>query len=83
MISKLAAYLRGDSEPMVTADGPEDIAHLALLMLTGPGWRIPSPRLIIELLDLPLFDSATLRGVPHNACHDAIALRTCVLGQGR
>ena len=54
MIAKLVAYLRGDSEPVVTADWPEDIAHLALLMLTGPGWCMPSPRLIIELLDLPL-----------------------------
>jgi hypothetical protein len=53
------------------------------LMLTGPGWRMPSPRLIIELLDLPLFDSAALSGVPHNACYDAIALRTYVLGQER
>ena len=83
LISKLATYLRGDPEPMMTADWPEDIAHLALLMLTGPGWRMPSPRLIIELLDLPLFDSAELSGVPHNACHDAIALRTYVLGQER
>jgi hypothetical protein len=42
---------------------------------------MPSPRLIFELLDLPLFDSAALSSVPHNACHDAIALRTYVLGQ--
>ena len=83
LISKLATYLRDDSKPMMTADWPEDVAHLALLMLTGPGWRMPSPRLIIELLDLPLFDSATLSGVPHNACYDAIALRTYVLGQER
>jgi hypothetical protein len=54
MIAKLTAYLQLDSEPVVTADWPEDIAHLALLMLTGPGWRMPLPRLIIELLDLPL-----------------------------
>jgi hypothetical protein len=81
MITKLAAYLRGDSEPVVVADWPEDIAHLALLMVTGPGWRMPSPRLRFELLDLPLFDSAMLSGVPHNACHDAIALRAYVLAE--
>ncbi len=83
MITKLAAYLRDDSEPVVTADWPEEIAHLTLLMLTGPGWRMPSPRLIIELLDLPLFDSAALSGMPHNAFHDAIALRSYVLAQER
>jgi hypothetical protein len=83
MISKLAAYLRDDPEPVVIADWPEDIAHLALLMVTGPGWRMPSPRLIIELLDLPLFDSQTLSHVPHNACHDAMALRAYVLAEER
>ena len=83
MIAKLASYLRADPEPLVTADWPEDIAHMALLMITGPGWRLPSPRLIFELLDLPLFDSTVLSSVPHNACHDAVALRSYVLGQER
>ena len=81
MIARLAAYLRDDSEPVMIADWPEDIAHLALLMVTGPGWRMPSPRLKFELLDLPLFDSETLSEVPHNARYDAIALRTYVLHQ--
>jgi hypothetical protein len=83
MIAKLAAYLLGDSEPVVIADWPEDIAHMALLMVTGPGWRMPSPRLRFELLDLPLFDSETLSDVPHNACHDAIAFRAYVLAEER
>jgi hypothetical protein len=39
---------------------------LALLMVTGPGRRMPSPRLWFELLDLPLFDSEALSKVPHN-----------------
>jgi hypothetical protein len=81
MIAKLAAYLRGDPEPVVIADWPEDIAHLALLMVTGPGSRMPSPRFRFELLDLPLFDSAMLSKVPHNACRDAIALRDYVLAE--
>jgi hypothetical protein len=81
MVAKLAAYLRGDSEPVMISNWPEDIAHLALLMVTGPGCRMPSPRLRFELLDLPLFDSETLSEVPHNARYDAIALRTYVLHQ--
>jgi hypothetical protein len=78
MAAKLACYLRDDPEPMVVADWPEDIAQLAMLMITGPGWRLPSPRLIFELLDLPLFDSESASAVPHNACHDAMALRVYV-----
>jgi hypothetical protein len=81
MIAKLATYLRGDPEPIMIADWPEDIAHLALLMVTGPGWRMPSPRISFELLDLPLFDSEALSEVPHNARYDAIALRAYVLAQ--
>jgi hypothetical protein len=81
MTAKLAAYLRDDEAPVVTGDWPEDIAHLALLMVTAPGARIPSERLVFELLDLPLFDSETLSKVPHNACHDAAALRDYVLAE--
>jgi hypothetical protein len=83
MIAKLAAYLLSDAEPVVIADWPEDIAHLALLMVTGPGWRMPAPLLRFELLDLPLFDSVSLSEVPHNACSDAKALRAYVLAQER
>jgi hypothetical protein len=81
MIAKLAAYLGTDAEPIMIADWPEDIAHLALLMVTGPGWRMPSERIRFELLDLPLFDSESLSDVPHNARCDAIALRRYVLAQ--
>ena len=81
MIAKLAVFLGSDPEPIMIADWPEDIAHLALLMVTGPGWRMPSPRIRFELLDLPLFDSARLSDVPHNARYDAIALRGYVLAQ--
>jgi len=83
MVAKLAAYLRGDEAPVVIADWPEDIAHLALLMVTGPGWRMPSERLRFDLLDLPLFDSETLSEVPHNALHDARALRAYLLAEER
>ena len=78
MSAKLSSYLRGDPEPVIVSDWPEDIAQLAMLMITGPGWRLPSPRLIFELLDLPLFNSETASEVPHNACHDAVALRAYV-----
>jgi hypothetical protein len=79
MMAKLATYLIEASDPVVIADWPEDIAQLALLMISGPGHRMPLPRLSFELLDLPLFDSATLSEVPHNACYDAMALRAYIL----
>ncbi len=80
--NSLAEYLRGDAEPVVISDWPEDIAHLALLMVTSPGRRLPLPKLRFELLDLPLFNSEALSEVPHNARYDAIALRDYVLEHG-
>jgi hypothetical protein len=81
MIAKLEAYLRSDPEPVVTGDWPEDIAHLALLMVTGPGYRTPSPRFVFELLDLPMFDSESSSETPHNALSDARAFRAYVLAE--
>ena len=79
MTEKLAAYLRCDPHPLVIADWPEDIAHLALLMVTAAGHRLATPTIVFELRDLPLFDAETKSAVPHNACHDAAALRDYVL----
>ena len=79
MVAKLADYLLQDSEPVIIASWPEDLADLVLLMVTGPGRRLAMPRLRFELLDLPLFDSEALSEVPHNARYDAIALRDYVL----
>lgn len=79
MVARPAAYLLRDSEPVVIASWPEDLAHLVLLMVTGPGQRLAMPRLRFELLDLPLFNSEALSEVPHNARCDAIAFRDYVL----
>ena len=79
MTKKLADYLRSDSDPLIVADWPEDIAHLALLMVTAAGYRLATPTIVFELLDLPLFNSESKSAVPHNACHDAAALRDYVL----
>jgi hypothetical protein len=83
LVRKLGAYLEEDSHPVIIGDWPEDIAQLMLMMMTGPGWRMPSDRISIELLDLPLFDSEAMSKVPHNAMYDAMALRDYVLAQER
>jgi hypothetical protein len=78
MSVKLSSFLSNDLDPVIVSDWPEDIAQLAMLMITGPGWRLPSPRLTFVLLDLPLFSSETESDAPHNPCHDAVALRDYV-----
>ncbi len=54
----------------VIADWPEDIAHFCETLITGPGLRINTPPLTMEVRRDLDAQSAT----PHNALSDAIAI---------
>ena len=75
----LASYLRADSDPLIVADWPEDIALFCRLLLTGPRDIVDIDRLGFEFLRTPGFSTARNSQVPHNALHDARALRQFVL----
>ena len=74
-VNHLAAYLASDREPMIVADWPEDIAQFCMLLLTGPGDMVAIGGLRFELVSTPGFSTANNSRVPHNALHDARALR--------
>ena len=76
----LSHYLAVDPEPEIVADWPEDIAQFCGLLMTGPGEMIPVPPLTLRLLTLGGFSTAANSAVPHNALHDARALREHVRG---
>lgn len=78
-----ADFLAADGDPVIVADWPEDIAHAARLLIIGPGKMLGVPRLWFELVDFFDFNSASASAVPHNAYHDALALRTHVLALER
>jgi hypothetical protein len=71
----LSAYLLGDPEPEIIADWPEDLTLFCSLLMTGPGQMVPVPPLTFRLLTLQGFSPAANSAVPHNALHDARALR--------
>jgi hypothetical protein len=75
----LAHYLAGDPEPLIVADWPEDIAQFNMLLLNGPGAMVEVPSLTFRFLPLSGFSTAANSRVPHNALHDARALRDHVL----
>jgi hypothetical protein len=75
----LAHYLAGDPEPQIVADWPEDIALFSALLLTGAGTMVEVPPLGFRLMPLAGFSTAANSAVPHNALHDARALRDHVL----
>ena len=71
----LSHYLAVDPEPEVVADWPEDIAQFCSLLMTGPGEMVPVHPVTFRLVPLDGFSTAANSKVPHNALHDARALR--------
>ncbi len=71
----LAAWLDHDPAPEIVADWPEDLAQLAMLLVTGPGQMLAVPPLTLRFEPLANFSTAANSAVPHNALHDARALR--------
>jgi len=76
----IAHYLAGDPDPLIVADWPEDLALLNALLVTGPGVMAEIPRLSFRFEALACFSTAANSKVPHNALHDARALRDHLLG---
>jgi hypothetical protein len=75
----IAHYLAGDPDPLIVADWPEDIAQLNMLLVTGPGAMADVPGLRFQFMPLSGFSTAANSKVPHNALHDARALRDHIL----
>jgi hypothetical protein len=75
----LERYLRHDKEPLIYADWPEDIALFCNLMITGEGKMVELRHLTFRLVPMSNFSTAANSKVPHNALHDARALRDHVL----
>jgi hypothetical protein len=73
-------YLAGDNDPLIVADWPEDVALFNALLVTGPGVMTEVPEITFRLVQLPGFSTAANSKVPHNALHDARALRDHILG---
>lgn len=78
--AEIAHYLDHDPEPMIVADWPDDIGYFCHLLVTEPGDMAPVGSLKFQLLRNPGFSTARNSAVPHNALHDARALRDFVLG---
>ncbi|WP_118855799.1 hypothetical protein [Sphingomonas mesophila] len=76
----LAVWLAHDDGAEIIADWPEDLAHLANLLVSGPGQMQQVHGLILRLVPVPGFSNAANSAVPHNALHDARALRDHLAG---
>ena len=77
--SQCLAHYPGPAELELVADWPEDISQICNLLMIGPGSMVDVPPLKFSLVQLPGFSTAANSKVPHNALHDARALRDHVL----
>lgn len=76
----LAQWLSHDPEPEIVADWPEDLSQFVMLLVTGPGRMLSVPPLTLRFEPLLNFSTAANSAVPHNALHDARALRDHLRG---
>lgn len=75
MQSSLSRWLAQFDAVHIVADWPEDISHFCRALITGPGMRLNTPPLTMEVLRVDA-DS----NLPHNALYDARGIRAAILG---
>ena len=76
----LARWLAHDEAIEIIADWPEDLAQLSMLLVTGPGQMHSLSGMTLRFVPLRGFSTAANSAVPHNALHDARALRDHLTG---
>ena len=77
--AEIATYLARETEPVIVADWPDDIALFCALLVTGEGEMVSVGSLRFELVSSPGFSVSVTSRIPHNALHDARALRDFML----
>lgn len=70
MQRSLHAFLGRYEAIHLVADWPEDIAHFCNILITGPGMRLSTPPLTMEVRR----DLDSVSKIPHNALADALAI---------
>lgn len=69
--SNMADWLSQFDSVHLIADWPEDIQHFCETLITGPGTRINTPPMTMEIRR----DLDAVSKIPHNALEDARAIR--------
>ena len=75
----VSQWLAHDDRIEIVADWPEDIAQFSMLLVTAPGDMVAMHPLTFRLVRIGGFSCAANSEVPHNALHDARALRKHIM----
>jgi hypothetical protein len=75
----IATFLRGDANPVIIADWPDDIRYFCQALIVGPGRMVNIPALQFVMARVDAYPTNLDGAVQHNALWDARALRHCLL----
>jgi hypothetical protein len=73
--TKLQQFLHRYPSVHIIADWPDDIKYFCQALISGPGTRINTPPLTMEILKIDAVSK-----LPHNALEDAIAIAEYMAG---
>lgn len=74
--ARLCFYLAQYESVHLIADWPEDVSHFCRALITGPGTRLDTPPLTMEVVRI---DASS--DLPHHALEDARGIRRHMLGE--
>ncbi|WP_309603270.1 hypothetical protein [Sphingomonas sp.] len=75
----VSQWLANDHAIEIVADWPEDLAQFSMLLVIAPGDMVAMNPLTLRLVRIGGFSCAANSEVPHNALHDARALRKHIM----
>lgn len=76
----LHAYLKGDPDPVIITDWPDDIKYFCQCVIVGPGQMLDIPSLKFEMHRVDAYPTTLPGAIQHNAYWDAMALRHKLTG---
>lgn len=75
----LEEFLKGDTDPQIIADWPDDIKYFCAALITGPGTMIDVWKIRCKVVRVDAYPSDLPNAVQHNAWWDAMALRRLMM----
>lgn len=75
----IGVFLAHDTDPVIVADWPDDIAYFCRAVLLGPGKMIDVRSLRFEVHRVDAYPTSLPNAVQHNALWDARALRRKIM----
>lgn len=73
--NELLAFFRGDPQPHIISDWPDDIKYFCECLVPSPGYMIAIPGVICQVVRVNAYPSNLDGAIQHNAYWDAAALR--------